>query len=475
MNDPSHDLDRLIDQLLAGTLERRAFAELEARLLADSELRRRFRVRMRLDANLHTLCQEVSEDIIAPFMDEPTAPRRRWAGLAALGGIAAALAIATVIHWHSTDSKAPGYVATIESQEGAAWSGENSVGNGSGLNPGILKLEKGLATLRFESGVLADLEAPVTIELVDAMRCRLTRGKAVFDVPDLAIGFVVETPNGYAVDHGTRFAVALQDDNDHVEFGVLSGRISVHHENSRASADMRTGDMVLMTPSGIGVSDRISDSPSARKNEHPEMRFRANGSETSIVLCDVRDEFLDPSMLMVKRDLNRATGEDLYSADGPKDRRSLIAFELEGLGDREVATARLRLNVVPTGRGYARLLPDVTHIEVYGIRDDANLESWDPTGLKWADAPGSLEDDIGIDESDVRLLGSFGIKRSFLEGPVVFESSELTRFVSDDRTGKVAFLLVSNTEPLGHWSLVHAFASSLHPEAAGPMLELETK
>ena len=475
MNDPHPNLDRQIDRLQNGAMDRQEFAAFEACLLADPALRRQFRSRMRMEANLYSESQAAPAEILPPVMLTPLRPPVSRGWTAAAAGIAALLALAAFLVFRQPDGASLPHVAQIVSEDGAAWSGGGMIGLGAELVPGTMRLEQGLASLHFKSGVVADLEAPVTIELLDPMRCRLTRGKAVFDVPESAVGFVVETPNGHAVDHGTRFAVSLEGETDQVEFGVLSGRISVHHEKTRSSADIRSGDMVRMTPAGIGPTGRISNAATFPAPASDKLRFRSNGNETSIILCDMRDPYLDPTMLMVKWDLNEAGTEDLRSADGPKDRRSLIAFELAGLGGREVANAALRLNLVPSGMGYARLLADSTEIEVYGIRDDAAFETWPATGLKWADAPGSTADSRDIDHTEVTPLGSFRIERSRLSGPVVFESPELSRFVDEDQSGTVAFLLVSNTMPLGHWSLVHAFASSLHPEAAGPMLEVEVK
>ncbi|MBT8044127.1 MAG: FecR domain-containing protein [Verrucomicrobiae bacterium] len=475
INDPHGDLDRLIDRISDGTMSREEFAEFEARLLEDSELRRRFRARMRLEANLHSECQASPTEILHPLMQAPGRPRlSRWA-IAAVAGVAAVLAIATFITFRPVDPENPDMVATIMSEESAAWSAVGMIGKGARLSPGIISLERGLARLRFESGAIVDLEAPVTIELLDPMRCRLKRGKAIFEVPESAVGFVVETPNGYAVDHGTRFAVALQEDNEHVEFGVLSGRISVHHDKSQAKADVRSGDMVLMTSAGIGVADNTRSASSARALSPDTLVFPTNGRETSIVHGDMRKDFLDPSMLMVKKDIPVPDEAQLDRLLWAKDRRSLIAFDLGELDRRQQKQASLRLNMVSTGKGYAMLLPESTTIEVYGIRDVATLEHWDDVGLKWANAPGSVEDSTGVDTSEVSLLGSFEIKRSELEGSVVFESPELNRFVNNDSTGVVAFLLVSDSIPHEPWSLVHAFATSRHVEVAGPSLEIRRK
>ena len=475
MNDPHTDLDRLIDRISDGTMTREEFSELEARLLADSELRRRFRSRMRLEANLHSECQATPTEILSPMMQAPSRPHlSRWA-VAAVAGMAASLALAAFLAFPPADPGNPEFVATIVSEDGAAWSADGMVGEGARLVPGIMSLKSGLASLRFKSGAVVDLEAPVTIELQNPMRCRLSHGKAIFEMPESAHGFVVETPNGYAVDHGTRFAVALQEDSEQVEFGVLSGRISVHHDKTQASADVRTGDQVLLTPSGIGEAQNDGVAPTARSANSSVLRFRANGSETSIVRGDMREDFLDPDSLFVKRDLPVPNEENVDRVLWAKDRRALIAFELERLDGRQVEQATLRLNMVSSGRGYATLLPERTRIEVYGIRDVPELESWNAGELKWADAPGSVGDGTEMDGSEVSLLGSFEIERSQLEGPVAFESPELTRFVNQDRTGVVGFLLVPVSMPQEPWSLVHAFASSHHAEAAGPSLEIHTK
>ena len=478
MTDKHLNLDRLIDRITDGTMDREEFSDLEARLLADPALRRRFRSRMRLEANLHSECQTSPAEILPPIMQAP--PRRCLSrrSLVAVAGMAAVLAIGAFLAFFPADpenSENPELVATIVSEDGAAWSAGGMVGQGAKLSSGTMRLESGLASLRFESGAVVDLEAPVTIELLDPMRCRLTRGKAVFEVPESAVGFVVETPNGYAVDHGTRFAVALQEDGEDVEFGVLSGRISVHHDKSQAMTDVRTGDMVLMTPSGIGVSENAGMSSSTRVTDPGVMRFPANGNETSIVHGDLREDFLDPGLLMVKRDVPLSNEQHLSRLLWPKDRRALIAFELGGLDRHQVEQATLRLNMVPSGRGYAMLLPERTTIEVYGIRDTSELEQWDAAELKWADAPGSVGDGTDVNEAEVSLLGSFEIKRSYLEGPVAFKSPKLTRFVSQDRTGVVALLLVSTSMPQEHWALVHAFASSRHVEAAGPSLDVHAQ
>jgi hypothetical protein len=162
-----------------------------------------------------------------------------------------------------------------------------------------------------------------------------------------------------------------------------------------------------------------------------------------------------------------------------RDRRSLIGFKLGDIDPVDIQRARLRLNLVPSGLGFVSSLPEVCRFEVYGIRDDAAIESWPAEGLRWEDAPGSTSDhreqemDGVIDPTDVRLLGHLDIPRGKVQGPVVFDDPRILDFVRKDRTGEVGFLLVRATPPLDGYSLVHSFAASSHPGAAGPSLELE--
>ena len=47
------------------------------------------------------------------------------------------------------------------------------------------------------------MEAPVSLEVVSAMECRIKSGTVVADVPPQAKGFTVQTPDTRVVDYGT--------------------------------------------------------------------------------------------------------------------------------------------------------------------------------------------------------------------------------------------------------------------------------
>jgi len=472
MNDQPCDLDRLIDRMRSGELTPAEVRDLERRLAADPALRRRYRRRVRLEANLLATFRSPQPELTPlAWLETRQPPRRRWWPLAAGLGIAASLAAAAflaLLGREAGDRAArPSAVARVESADGAAWAGTQPLAAGSSLTAGELDLRSGVAAVRFHSGALLNLQAPARVTLVDPMRCRLLAGTAVVEVPDSARGFVVETPAGFAVDHGTQFAVTVDGPAARAEFEVLSGEISVHHQASGGELRMQEGEASSMTTAAGIIPLPVPPSQRLAKPAPDLLRLPA-ARVTSIVRSNEWAKRLDPSLLMVKR----SSPDDVKE---PSDRRALISFDLDDLDGQDPArirSARLRLNLVPSGLGYAFYLPETCTFEVYGIADDRSLESWPAEDLRWEDAPGSLDAGTAIDPAAVRLLGALDIARGQIDGTILFESDTLTDFIRADTTGQAGFLIVQQTRAFAMWSLVHAFAARNHPTASGPSLEL---
>lgn len=465
MNLENINLDRIIDDLREGRMTKQGLADFEKWLLEDAELRKEFRARMRLEANLHYQLQAAPEEMHPLLQQDSTHSQSR--AVPSLVAVAAAVALALLITLWPGGNQDAEAIASIESSQNAVWAEPVT----EALAPGKLRLLSGLATLRFKSGVVVDLEAPSSLVLISPMRCRLSDGKAVFEVPESAHGFVVETPEGHAVDHGTQFAVTVSSDDGHAEFGVMEGSISVFHTAANDSKTLFSGDLVSV--SHRGISNRSV--ATIDRGQLDRLRiYRTNGREDSIIRDNQRGEFLDPCFLMVKRDLPVVLDDDnLPKSEFPKDRRALFGFEIGAADHERIHHARLKLNLVSTGSGYAKFTPEVTTFQVYGVRDDEQLEAWRKAELQWQDAPGSEGTSSAIKQSELVLLGEFELSRNMLEGQVVFESPDLDRFVHTDSTGIVDFLIATQTLPMRSWSRVHGFASSLHSTVSGPTLELE--
>ncbi|MDA0284609.1 MAG: iron dicitrate transport regulator FecR [Planctomycetota bacterium] len=343
-------------------------------------------------------------------------------------------------------------VATLASSENAAWESSLPTTPGSELTPGSLKLIAGIATIRFHSGAVVILEAPAQLEVISPMRGKLVDGAAVIDVPETAIGFVIETPDGYAIDYGTRFAVQVDRAAQRSNFQLIEGEIAVHHsgtgEEVRLTEPHRT---VSVHEDSVSVIDleQQSNTTDATSNV---IRIGTNGRATSVLRNNKRRKFLDPEVLAVKNTEN-----------GKWNHRSFFAFDLSSVDVGRLKAARLRLNLVPSQRGFASRLPLVNRFGIYGLTNPARAD-WKIEST-WEDAP-APEDGV--------LLGTFEIHRSQQRGTFGIANSTLVEFLQQFHGQSVTLILVRETTQVEGEvpGLTHVFASDAHPETVGPLLEL---
>ncbi|MDF1814095.1 MAG: FecR family protein [Verrucomicrobiales bacterium] len=453
MNDFDAKLDELIDRLRSCESSKEEIAEMETLLANDPVLRKRFRSRMRLESYLLSAFQSHQEETL-PFETEPatwTPPRLL---ITATAVIAACLLLTGLVTFLFLNPTRP--VAVIESESDAAWEGSMNITGGSKLGPGMLRLQAGIANIRFKSGALVMLEAPAALHIQSAMKSELLSGKALVEAPESAHGFVVVTPHGYVTDLGTRFSVSVDESESTCE--VLDGEISLHHVETGNVEHLHDQQASTLSDKGINKLDLLP-SANIRPPEVKTILLGTKGIETSIVRSNQRERFLHPGMLMVKHSYSWT-----HQIPGEADRRAIFTIGLPEISPSQIAKAKLRLNLVPSGLGFAAYLPEMVRFSVYGISDEAK-ENWATEDLLWEDAP-------GLDSSEVTLLGTFEISRGKQRGAIVFSSNELTEFVKSDTSRKVSFIITRETKGIKNHSLVHAFASNQHHEANGPTLEI---
>lgn len=426
----------LIEKRLNETISSEEFAELESTLLKDPEARRLF-----LDLNYqHAGLQMLEESLVQEQLRTPQ--KRSYLYYAA--AVAAVALIAVAIFANSR----PDYIATLVSCENAAWESSLPTTPGAQLSPGFLKLKSGVATIKFKSGAEVVLEAPAHLVLETPMKAKLIAGSAVIDVPEPAIGFTMETPDGYAVDHGTQFAVSVDKSSRNSAFEVLSGEISVHHPPTGTEVRLQSRQSSRITSTGLeSTRGPLSEGTLQPTREHL-IRIDTNGRSISVIKNNDRN-YLHSDMLMVKKSTAKS---DAYN------RRSMFAFDLSETNMEKISSARIRLNLVPSGLGFAARLPENNRFAIYGITQFPEKD------VTWETAPVS-EDGI--------LLGTFQVERSRQTGSYGIETDALLNFLQANRGGQVSFLLVRETPEIKGSGLVHAFASDSHPEASGPVLELK--
>lgn len=293
------------------------------------------------------------------------------------------------------------------------------------------------------------LEAPAKVTLETSMLAHLESGAVVMNVPESAIGFILETPHGKAIDHGTSFAVSVKGKKP-TTFEVIEGEISVVVPGS--------GEEVrLVDQQGASVSNgKVTTYEGPQEEEVEEsakvLRIGTMGRSYSVIRAN-KLKWLRPTLLSVRRKKEPSNHE----------RRSFFSFDLENVDLGKVASAQIRLNQVPSGFGYASRLPEVTSIAVYGLTNQSKA-NWQ-AGTTWEESP-APEDGV--------LLGFIELPRSEQRASRVFTSEALLDFLKARQGQSVTFILDSEYDPVtgAAPSLLHAFASDIHPEAAGPMLEL---
>mgnify|MGYP000079344710 CR=1 FL=1 len=190
----------------------------------------------------------------------------------------------------------PKPIATLVSNENAAWESSLPTRPGSELIPGQMSLKSGVATIRFSSGAEVTLEAPAQIELNSEMEGKLNQGNAIIHVPKSAQGFVLITPSGYAVDHGTSFGVSIRPNQTITDFKVLEGEISVHSQNGD-SLFLNENESVTLRPAGISEKSLINTEEvlSTTNEKGKVVRIRSNGKSRSIIRSD-QTEYLNPDL-----------------------------------------------------------------------------------------------------------------------------------------------------------------------------------
>lgn len=418
-------------------------AELEKRMLADSDLRELYLQEAILETNLNSIA--LREDDLTT---KPEAKPERISSkiLPFYAAAAAVIALISMIGFYNSPGKS---VGTILSSELAGWQSDQPTIEGGEFGPGTFMLQKGVATLGFHSGAEMVLEGPAHIEVLSEMQVVFHYGDASFNVPESAVGFQVETSYGNIVDHGTRFSLSFSQDEQDARLAVGEGEVAIHHSNGQVKH--------LYTDEKVRIDDKqfYPDEDQAAEGgvyiREPLFTRSTNGKETSIVYNNQRKQRLSPDFLMVKN-----------AAPGEVNRRALFSFDTSDIDLGSVTVARLVLNAVPTGLGMVTDMPKISEFALFGLPDDER-EQWPNTGLRWEKAP-------KVEES--KRLASFPLRRAEQRSVVTLDTPELLAFLKADQSGEVGFLIDCETQGS---SLVHGFASSQHREAAGPVLELVMK
>lgn len=479
-----YSLLELLEKSLDGSLSGEERTSLNA-LLRDSEHARAFfatalhqHAQLRLDERLtRDLAQpETEADRAAPAAMLPPAGMtgRPWLGIAAA---LAMLAVAGAA-WQYAGSRdhAPKTIATVIKARQCKWAGSTlPTAEGSRVATGTLELVEGIATVKFDSGAEVVMEAPATLELVDAMACRLVRGTLVADVPPSAIGFVVDTPDAKVVDYGTRFGVSAGEDGKYL-VQVLQGKVEVNPKATNEPRMLNAGEKV---DTGVRAS-QLKAQPAGQ--EPPRWQPRAimdegggwraistafgRGKDTYLQSNPKMKHFGDDGFFRVKR-----------SSLAPElNRKGYIGFDLSKFAGEQIEDAELVLSIEPSDLGFATLVPDST-FAIYGLTEES-ADDWDEHEIAWKSAPAHNPDQSARhlpDPGKVVLLGHIEIAQGVSRGSRTLSGPALLDFIKKDSNGLVTFIICRETDEMTRDGLVHAFATKENGRNMPPLLRVKTR
>ncbi len=435
--------------------------QLSAALVMDAELRHDARLVRDLAA------------AVPPLAVVPRRPRALWFTAAA-----ACLMLGLLV-WQNTrpdQSSGPAAIATLVKATGCKWAASTlPTAEGSRVSAGTYDLVEGLATLKFDSGAEVVLEAPATLELINAMNCRLSRGTLVSDVPPQAIGFTIDTEKARVVDYGTRFGVSAGANGEYT-VQVLTGRVEVADHTEAAVHNLTAGQNLdrgllrqkLNPQSTPGEPNRWQPDRIINDGEGWQLLSTGHGRGKDSCIDSSgqektfgRDAFFRVKHTTVQPNLNR---------------KGYVAFDLSRFSGRGFESAEFTLAIAPSDLGFATLVPDSTFF-VYGLTDETG-DAWDETTLTARNAPAhdpaQTARNLPVPDK-TRLLGSFTIAQGVNRGNCTLRGPALVDFLNADSNGIVTFIICRETDETARSGLVHAFATKESGSNTPPLLRVKPR
>jgi ferric-dicitrate binding protein FerR (iron transport regulator) len=254
-----HDDERLdwLRSYSEGTATPDTIAALERSLCADDSFRDLFLEYLNVDLALTT--PGPSADMARESVAAACLPgrRSRLAGFVGLA-LAAAAAILAVT--------AAGWLQPFATVAQAIGGGD--LATGDTLRGRTYEIGSGLVELRTARGATVVVEAPARFRFESSQRLRVERGRLAADVSPAAKGFTVITPDGDAVDLGTRFGVDVPAAG-RAEIHVLSGQVLARASRSSVQS-LETGQATVFDH-GTSLSRDLRSSAFIEPGEVPAL------------------------------------------------------------------------------------------------------------------------------------------------------------------------------------------------------------
>ncbi|MGL4513016.1 MAG: FecR domain-containing protein [Lacipirellulaceae bacterium] len=289
---PQSDRDAfqaLVLRVLDGRADDAQRRELDRAVVTSAEARRAYNDVVGVESGLRWLHGGKGQAVLEPHLSlanatPVTGSHRAWVVALCLAASLALVGWFGLERGRSASQTAHAVVGTVRPISGdVRWSfGEPGAADRSELRQGeLLMVNRGAAELRLRSGVVAQLESPIVLEMVALDCARVLKGRMTVDVPKGAEGFRVETSAAEVIDLGTTFRVDVTDEGG-TDVVVFQGKVDV----VPGAADTRAGEgkQRLLKGEGLHVSGDGTLSRIVNVRRDP-----LTGERPKPVLREVRD------------------------------------------------------------------------------------------------------------------------------------------------------------------------------------------
>lgn len=230
-------LERCIDRYVAGTISKDEMGELNSVLERNREARDELADHLNLDSALAEMAagwRSDSEECVAAFPEVDTKKRlavRVW-GL----GVAAAVAGIMVVVFFARRESGDDSFARVKQTVGVV-----EFGSGDRIGPETFRIEAGTVELLTAKGARVVIEAPAEFRMSSDQKLHLISGRLAADVPPAAKGFTVVTPDGEAIDLGTKFGVDVPESGN-AEIHVFEGEVIAKASETEKKQSLKGGE-----------------------------------------------------------------------------------------------------------------------------------------------------------------------------------------------------------------------------------------
>jgi hypothetical protein len=215
------------------------------------------------------------------------------------------------------------HIAEITSSIDTLWAGSSVPDSDGWLPSGVVELRRGLAELKFNSGVVLVLKAPAKFQVLSPTDALLLQGSLTARVDGTKTNFRVTTPTAKVVDLGTEFGLSVTGSGE-TDLAVFNGAVDISSDpkselnssatKSAAQATTATNPRRLTAGEALSVDwdgnfERIS---TVRDDRFPALKI-SNESHVKTdapLISDVSDNLRPEDAPKFYRVVSHGFGED---------------------------------------------------------------------------------------------------------------------------------------------------------------------